>query len=47
MALIPPSVRKMQDDHYRIAQKKIQRRMNSEKARDDFMSPVLEMNNGM
>jgi hypothetical protein len=47
MAIIPPSMRQMQDDHYKIAQKKMQRRMNSEKARDDFMSPVLETNSGM
>jgi hypothetical protein len=46
MTLLPPSIRKMQDDHYEIAQTKIQRRMGSEKARNDFMSPVLETNHG-
>ncbi|KAF2871082.1 isotrichodermin C-15 hydroxylase [Massariosphaeria phaeospora] len=42
MALIPPSLRKMQDDHYQIAAKKISRRMNFEKTRNDFMTPVLD-----
>jgi hypothetical protein len=46
MALISTSMRKMQKDHYEIAQKKISRRMNSEKSRDDFLSPVLETNHG-
>ncbi|KAF1950336.1 cytochrome P450 [Byssothecium circinans] len=41
MALIPPSMRRMQDEHYEIAQKKIQRRMNFEKELNDFMTPVL------
>jgi cytochrome P450 len=44
MALVPASMRKMQDDHYAIAQEKIQRRMNSEVFRDDFMTPVLADN---
>ncbi|PVI04792.1 cytochrome P450 [Periconia macrospinosa] len=41
MALVPPTMRRMQDEHYSIAQKKIQQRMNLEKRRDDFMTPVL------
>ena len=44
MALIPASMRKMQDEHYAIAQKKINKRMNSEVFRDDFMTPVLDDN---
>lgn len=41
MALVPASMRRMQEEHYEIAQKKIQGRMNAEHQRDDFMTPVL------
>jgi cytochrome P450 len=44
MALIPASMLKMQEEHYKMAQTKIQRRLNSEKTRDDFMTPVLTSN---
>lgn len=43
LRLIPPSIRKMQTDHYAMALDKIHRRMDS-KARDDFMSPMLNDN---
>jgi cytochrome P450 len=44
IALIPSSVRRKQNEHYNLAQTKIQRRMNAVKFRDDFMTPVLTAN---
>ncbi|CAJ2506593.1 Uu.00g077790.m01.CDS01 [Anthostomella pinea] len=41
--LRPPSIRKMQDDHYEMALEKIHRRMAGSD-RDDFMSPMLKNN---
>ncbi|KAL9122769.1 MAG: hypothetical protein Q9187_000686 [Circinaria calcarea] len=42
LKLIPSSIKKMQKDHYQVALDKIHRRMNLEKERDDFMTPVLK-----
>ena len=44
LKLIPPGIKKMQKDHYQVALDKIHRRMNLEKERDDFMTPVLKNN---
>ncbi|GAW15640.1 hypothetical protein ANO14919_050590 [Xylariales sp. No.14919] len=43
LQLIPPSIRKMQDDHFAFAKARVRRRMQSPK-RDDFMTPMLEGN---
>ena len=44
LKLIPPSIRKLQRDHYQITLDKTHRRMNYEKHRDDFMTPVMHDN---
>ena len=43
--LIPKSLLKMADDHYQLAISKVHRRINLEKQRTDFMSPVLLQSN--
>ncbi|KAL8950282.1 MAG: hypothetical protein Q9222_003686, partial [Ikaeria aurantiellina] len=40
--IIPASVLQKAADHYQLALDKIHRRLNLEKQRDDFMTPVLE-----
>lgn len=44
MKLIPPSLRKMQKDHYQQIVDKIQRRLNFELVRPDIMSYVIAGN---
>lgn len=44
LLLIPPSIRKMQSDHYSLALDKIHRRMKL-KSRIDFMTPMLDEDN--
>ncbi|MCJ1405111.1 hypothetical protein MMC11_008337 [Xylographa trunciseda] len=44
LTLVPPSIRRMQRAHYAVALDKIHRRMNLEKPRADFMTPVLAHN---
>jgi cytochrome P450 len=42
MACIPPSLRKMQRDHYQLIADKVHRRMNWEMERPDIMSHVIQ-----
>lgn len=44
LLLLPPSIRKLQRDHFKQAIDKIHRRMNLEEQREDFMTPVLQNN---
>jgi cytochrome P450 len=44
LRLLPAKIKKMQKDHYQVALDKIHRRMNLEKEREDFMTPVLKNN---
>ncbi|TVY78561.1 Versicolorin B desaturase [Lachnellula suecica] len=44
LQFLPAKIKKMQRDHYQVALDKIHRRMNLEKERDDFMTPVLKEN---
>lgn len=44
LTLIPPSLKKKQQDHYNLAVTKIHRRMNLETKRYDLMTPVLKRN---
>ena len=42
MRCIPPNILKMQRDHNKLSHDRIDRRMNLETKRDDFMTPLLE-----
>lgn len=46
MKCIPPSLKKMQEDHYQHIVAKVQRRLNWELERPDLMSHVIEQSNG-
>lgn len=44
MKCVPKSVMKMQQDHHQLAVEKVNRRLNLETIRNDFMTPVIEKN---
>ena len=44
MQLVPPSMTKKREDHYKFTLEKTHRRMNLATQRDDFMTPILENN---
>ena len=44
LELIPPHIRQLQRAHYQLALDRTDRRLNLEKPRDDFMTPVIANN---
>ena len=47
MRLVPKKVRENAQDHHQLSVDKVYRRLNLEKQRHDFMTPIIELNTDM